>query len=354
MTWLWGKFRLRVSSRRGILARERLGYPMGSFGEVFDTLGKRIEQQGGDIHLSARVLRVVVEDAAATGLEVQLPDQNPEIRGYDAIIATTPSYIFTRLVPPLPEAYQERLVNVRYLAAVVLILVLDRPLSDKYWMNIADLSLPFVGVIEHTNLVDPGSVWGNHLVYLTNYPSRDSELYQMSAEELLAAYLPHLQKINPEFDPSWIREYFHHKIDGAQPIIGVNYGERIPEHRTPFRNLYLANTTQIYPKTGAPITRCAWDAWWNGWCWKTPKPGDEARFQSQQSCGGPHYHEKKGPNAWHGLSVLPRVIVSPSAALRINAPKPSLLTLMRLLRVCSPRNDHRKAQVSGCKNRGEE
>ncbi|MCH7620869.1 MAG: NAD(P)/FAD-dependent oxidoreductase [Chloroflexi bacterium] len=252
MTWLWGKFRLRVSSRQGILARERLGYPMGSFGEVFDTLGERIEQQGGDIHLSARVQRVVVEDGTATGLEVKLPDQDPEIeaeiRSYDAIIATTPSYIFTRLVPPLPVAYQERLDNVRYLAAVVLILALDRPLSDKYWMNIADLSLPFVGVIEHTNLVDPALYGGNHLVYLTNYPSRDSELYQMSAEELLAAYLPHLQKINPQFDPSWVREYFHHKIDGAQPIIGVNYGQRIPEHRTPFRNLYLANTTQIYPE----------------------------------------------------------------------------------------------------------
>jgi hypothetical protein len=37
-------------------------------------------------------------------------------------------------------------------------------------------------------------------------------------------------------------------VDGAQPIIGVNYSQRIPDHRTPFRNLYLANTTQIYPE----------------------------------------------------------------------------------------------------------
>ena len=248
MTWLWGKFRLRVSSRRGAFARERLGYPMGSFGEVFDRLGEEIEGLGGGIHLSTRVLRVVVENGSATGLEVQLPDQAPEIRSYDAIVATTPSYIFTRLVPPMPEAYQDQLVNVRYLAAVVLILVLDRPLSDKYWMNIADLSLPFVGVIEHTNLVDPALYGGHHLIYLTNYPSRDSELYQMSAEELLATYLPHLRKINPDFEPSWVKEHYHHKIDGAQPIIGVNYGQRIPDHRTPFRNLYLANTTQIYPE----------------------------------------------------------------------------------------------------------
>ena len=43
------------------------------------------------------------------------------------------------------------------------------------------------------------------------------------------------------------------------------------------------------------------------------------------------------------LSVLPRVIASPSAALRINSAKQSLLTFMRLLRAYDPRNDNRKA-----------
>jgi len=33
----------------------------------------------------------------------------------------------------------------------------------------------------------------------------------------------------------------------------------IPEYRAPLRNLYLANTTQIYPKIGAPTIRCGWD-----------------------------------------------------------------------------------------------
>ena len=27
-----------------------------------------------------------------------------------------------------------------------------------------------------------------------------------------------------------------------------NYSERLPDHRTPIKNLYLANTTQIYPE----------------------------------------------------------------------------------------------------------
>ena len=40
MAWLWGKIYLRVASRKGF-QKERLGYPMGSFGEVFDLLGSR-------------------------------------------------------------------------------------------------------------------------------------------------------------------------------------------------------------------------------------------------------------------------------------------------------------------------
>ena len=148
----------------------------------------------------------------------------------------------------MPAEYHDKLAGVRYLSAVLIILALDRPLTSKYWLNVADRSLPFVGVIEHTNMIDPARYGGNHIVYLTNYTPRDSELYAKSPEELLEDFIPHLQELNPAFDRSWIREYFHHRVDGAQPIIGVNYGSQIPAHRTPIRNLYLANTTQIYPE----------------------------------------------------------------------------------------------------------
>ena len=248
MTWLWGKVYLRVASRGKGMQKELLGYPMGSFGEVFDTLGARIREMGGDVHISAGVNRVIVEDGRAVGMEVQFPGEDPEDRQYDAVIATTPSYVFVRLVPPMPKEYEAKLTGVRYLSAVLVILVLDRPLSDKYWMNVGDRSLPFLGVIEHTNMIDKSLYGGNHIVYLTNYPSRDSELYKKTSEDLLEEFIPHLCKLNPDFDRSWILEYHHHKVDGAQPIIGVNYGKHIPDHQTPFKHLYLANTTQIYPE----------------------------------------------------------------------------------------------------------
>lgn len=248
MAWLWGKIYLRVSSRERIWAKEKLGYPIGSFGEIFDVLDRKIREMGGEVHISAGVKRVVMEDGRARGLEVETPGNAPEIRQYDAVIATTPSYVFTRLVPPLPADYQKMLTGVTYLSAVLAILVLDRPLTSKYWLNIADRSMPFVGLIEQTNFVDPSLYGGKHIVYLTNYPATDEPIYQMSPEELLEEYLPHLPRINPDFDRSWIQEYHHHKVDAAQPIIGVNYSQRIPSNRTPIPGLYLANTTQIYPE----------------------------------------------------------------------------------------------------------
>ena len=200
------------------------------------------------MHLSAAVNRAIVEDGVARGVEGQFQGKDAEAKDYDAVIATAPSYIFTRMVPDLPQDYRDLLDNTQYLSAVLMILELDRPLSSKYWLSVADPGLPFVAVIEHTNMIDRSLYGGRHIVYFSNYPSRDSELYRKSGEELLEEFIPHLTKINPRFDRSWILGYHHHRVDGAQPIIGVNYSQHIPDHRTPIKNLYLANTTQIYPE----------------------------------------------------------------------------------------------------------
>ena len=148
----------------------------------------------------------------------------------------------------LSDDYRKKLSTVPYMSAVLLILVLDRPLSNIYWLNVADRDTPFVGVIEHTNLVGTENYGGKHIVYLSNYLTRDSEMYQMNEQELLEHYLPHISKINPNFEKSWMLRKYHFKIDGAQPIIGKNYSSTIPSHSTGIDNLYLANTTQIYPE----------------------------------------------------------------------------------------------------------
>lgn len=248
MAWVWGKINTRVRSRGRGGFREVLGYPMGSFGQVFDTLAEQVRLRGGEVHVSASVEGIEVRDGRVHGLRVKLQDADVGHEKFDAVIATVPSNVFTRLVPTLPAEYLTRLGAAQYMSAVLIVLVLDRPLSHVYWLNVADRSIPFVGVIEHTNLIGPDHYGGKHIVYLANYLTNDDPLYKMGHQELLRHYLPHLRKVNPEFDDSWIETSYHHRVDGAQPVIGTNYSRLIPDHRTPIPGVYLANTTQIYPE----------------------------------------------------------------------------------------------------------
>lgn len=248
MTWFWGKVALRLASRGRSLGGERLGYPMGSFGEVFDTLGERVRAMGGGVHTSAEVSRVVVEEGRATGLEVRLPSEGIAVRRYDAVLGTTPSRIFAGLTPELPDSYTAALTHTTYLAAVLIVLEMDRPLTPVYWLNIADRSIPFVAAIEHTNFVPPEHYGGRHLVYLSNYLDREDRLYSLGHDDLLTEYVPHLRRLNLEFQEDWITASHYHREDAAQPVNRTGYAAGIPPHRTPIPSLYLANTTQIYPE----------------------------------------------------------------------------------------------------------
>jgi len=248
MVWFWGKIRLRFASRGRLMARERLGYPQGSFGAMVEAMARAIRDLGGTVEVGAPVRRVVVQEGRAVGLEVTRQGGPAEARPYDAVVATVPSHAFLRLVPPLPEDYARRLREVEYLSAVLLILELDRPLTSFYWLNIADRSVPFVAVVEHTNFLPAERYGGRHIVYLSNYLAPDHPLFGLDGPALLEAYLPHLKRLNPAFDLRWVQALHRHREPFAQPVIGVRYSERVPDHHTPIPRLYLANTTQIYPE----------------------------------------------------------------------------------------------------------
>jgi len=244
MTWLWNKIHLRFASRgAGVSQREVLGYLLGSFGAWIDALIGRIRDLGGRLEAGRPVQRIVSEGGRA-GIEL---DGEPAVF-FDAVVGTIANKIFRRLAPPLPESYGEKLEGVPYQDALCLVLTLSRPLSGTYWLNINDRSIPFLAVVEHTNFIEPQRYGGRHVVYLSNYLDKESPLLRMSLEELLALYLPHMRRINPAFEESWVTgRWLFHGPD-AQPVFTVGAGARIPDHRTPVPGLYLANMSQIYPQ----------------------------------------------------------------------------------------------------------
>jgi protoporphyrinogen oxidase len=148
----------------------------------------------------------------------------------------------------LPEAYLAKLRGIEYFTALCLLIELDRQFSPFYWTNIGDDALPFVGLIEHTNLISPERYGGRRFLYVANYLPRGHELLLLDADGVLERYTAGLQAVNPRFDRSWAKRLWLHREPAAQPIVTTGYREKIPALKTPARGLVLANTTQIFPE----------------------------------------------------------------------------------------------------------
>jgi protoporphyrinogen oxidase len=298
MAWLWSKLTLRRQLEGDEARQEQLGYPKHSWERLFDALRSSIEAGGGRVLIDrpaaalsregegfrvasgakgsfrrghdpraySRVGAAAASSPAALagpptaasvdGAEAaEAAEAAPGAEGdrYDAVVATVPNDVFLGLLDDdlasaIGEDYLDRLRTTEYHTALCLLLELDRRFSPFYWTNIADTTIPFVGLIEHTNFIDPERYDGRRFLYVANYLAPGDPLLALSDDELLDAYLPGLRAVQPDFSPDWIVQSWLHREPAAQPIVTVGYHKRIPPFHTGVPNLILANTTQIYPE----------------------------------------------------------------------------------------------------------
>jgi len=193
MAWLWARAYKRTA---------HLGYFRGGFQGFIDLLVEAVLGRGGRVLLSTAATQV---STAANGqLAVDTPAGSTQ---YDRVIATCSPRQLADLAPGLPTGYRDSLTDLKSMGAVALVLALRRPMtSDHYWINIpAGEGIPFMGLIEHTNFISPEHYGGDHLVYCGDYVAQDHATLRYAKDELFAAYLPGLVKINPAFSPDWVR-----------------------------------------------------------------------------------------------------------------------------------------------------
>jgi protoporphyrinogen oxidase len=264
MSFLWSKLTMRRQIKGKEARQELLGYPRGSWQPLLERLREEIEERGGRVLIDrpATGLR-----AAGEGFEISSgppgswrlghdprgfePGGPPE--RYDAVVATVPSDVFRALLDAelaerLGDDFISRLEGVEYHTALCALVELDRRFSPFYWTNIADPEIPFVGLIEQTNLIEPERYGGRRFLYVANYVAPGDPLLELSPDQLIARYEPGLRRINPGFDRGWIRNRWVFREPAAQPIVTVGYRERIAPLDTGVPGLVLANTTQIYPE----------------------------------------------------------------------------------------------------------
>jgi len=241
--WFWNKLALRGGSR-GRGGGERLAYYRGGFAALADQLSDGIRAAGGEVRTSEPVVELLMEDGRVSGVRTT----RDAVRA-DAVLATPALPIVADLVEAhAPAGYADALRRIRYLANLCIVLELDRALSDTYWLNVNDPGFPFVGVIEHTNFEPASTYGGRHIVYLSKYLPEESELYAMPDAELLDFCLPHLQRMFPRFERSWVLRHSVWRAPYAQPVVVPRYRELIPGSVTPLAGLYLSTMAQVYPE----------------------------------------------------------------------------------------------------------
>ena len=256
LAWLWSKLTLRRKLEGRSAGRELLGYPRGSFRAICVALADDIRRQGGRIHLDREVV-ALERDGTAWRLRAASPGAlraaagtrapAPGLDGTaDLVVVTTPMHIASALAP-WPAEYRARLEAWTYRTAVVLLLELRRPFSDTYWVNVGESDVPFLGVVEHTNLV-PAERYPARYLYVSNYVSADDPLTRLGTDALLAHYLQQLRRMGPGFREDDVLRVWSFREDAAQPVPRLGNRRRILPYATPLPGVFLANTTQIYPE----------------------------------------------------------------------------------------------------------
>lgn len=253
-TYIWSRLVRMKSTRGGASQKEMAGYLLGGYATLLKAMAARIEQSGGQIHLRTPVQEIVLEGGRAVGLRL-----GGEVRRFDAVAATVQTSIFQRLIPSAPAEYKAFLDKTQYLGIVCPLMVLDRPLTGYWTVNITDDRYPFTGLIETTSYINPTDVGGHHLVYLPKYTQPGSEWQAKSDDEIREIWLSNLEAMLPTFKREHVRYFLVHREKFVEPLHGLNETDLIPPMQTPIPGLILATTAQIYPAltNGESVTRHA-------------------------------------------------------------------------------------------------
>ncbi|HEX2033951.1 MAG TPA: NAD(P)/FAD-dependent oxidoreductase [Chloroflexota bacterium] len=239
MGWFWSRVHERTPS---------LGYLRGGFQAFYDALGQRIADLGGTVCTASavRALYPPPDDGRRGG--AVLETEAGTTYDFDQVLVTLPTRLFTRVARGLPTDYVARYQGPDHYWAHCVILALNRPLTDVYWLNINDPGFPFLALVEHTNLMPAADYGGRHLVYLGNYVPPDHPLVRQEDATTLQQFLAALPRLRPEFDPGWVQEHWVFKAPFAQPIVTTDYLSMLPPHETPWPGVFLANMAHVYPQ----------------------------------------------------------------------------------------------------------
>jgi FkbM family methyltransferase len=239
--WMWARL-WRLAKSRTIAQRERIGYLDGGSQLFIDRLEADLRDRGVEIRTGVAVDAVVASDDRVSA--VRCGDDGIDC---DAVISTISAPLLRRLVAGFDQPYWEHLGELESIGVVVILMRLEKRFSPYFWMNISDPRIDLAGVIEYTNLNPCEHLGGDALVYVPQYVAQDHALFMAADRDLLERHARFMELINPDFDVSWVKDYWVHRDRFSQPICRIGFHSEIPSMRTPIVNMFVTDSHQLHP-----------------------------------------------------------------------------------------------------------
>ncbi len=247
MSWLWGRIKVRAQSQNKDMSGEKLGYITGGFDAVVQGMIKGITDNGGVVRLKTGVQKIEQGESGS----VRVTTDNGSIETFDAVLATTPSPVFSKLItgnPHVPAEYHKKLTSVDYLGAIVMVFNTTQEISKHFWYNIKDSRVPFLTMLSTTALTGKEMFGNTYVYYVGAYVPFEHRYFSMTNEEIISEWDKGIKLMFPHFDTSYIRDRHLFKFKDAQHIVDIGYEEnKLVPFETPIPGVYLANFSQIYP-----------------------------------------------------------------------------------------------------------
>lgn len=240
--WIWHRLHRASRSRRSLLKPERFGVLSGGSRMLLEALAERTRAAGGEICLSRPATGLVVRGGRVVAVAAE-SDETPA----DLVISAVPLPELVRLLPEEVGAWRQELAAVDFLGVSCLLVHTSRPLTDRYWINVADVRVPCSGVIEYSNLnreIAPGQ----GLAYLPLYTPTDDRHFLMPPEALSEELLAGLRMIVPDLPAEAILGTMLTRDEYAQAVCPPGFAGRVSRlAEAPVQGLHVLDSTLLYP-----------------------------------------------------------------------------------------------------------
>lgn len=233
------------------------GYLKGGMKALIDAIEVKLENLGVEIRKNVSVEKV--DEIMGYGVEVKLSDGS--IVDADWCVSTLPLPLLRNAIEDTSLENKVRIPDVRYQGVVNAMFFLKRPLDNYYWAPVMDSGTEFDGVVEITELIDTEQYGDHHVAYVMKYCDRESDLFKEPDAEIGERWTQQLLSLYPDLEISDddVADVRVFKAPFVEPAYPLGYSELKPAINDCNSRLYLATSSQVYPRITA----------WNSSVWKS-------------------------------------------------------------------------------------